>query len=159
MFRTELRRRLTELCLLGSVSKEQIDALEGVRESCPRADLDAVFSAASTEQLGKLRDAFAADCVIKGLFVDRLASGRPKGCLMYHLFGWTSNEGLWSWSGSDGAVLAASRTMRRWDDSSLTTQFVLARLTEELASRENQVTCLAAPAANSEIPLAAATAG
>jgi hypothetical protein len=159
--RTELRRKLMELCTLGSIAKEQIDELEGIRESSPLADLDAVFGAASVEQLGRLRDAFSSGRVIKGLFVDRLAHGPPKGCLLYHLFGWTSNEGLWNWSAGDGALLAATRTMRRWDDNSLTADFVLARLACELTRREAIVVTPAAatsPAA-AEVAVSAALAG
>jgi hypothetical protein len=159
--RTELRKKLMELCTLGSIAKEQIDELEGIRKSSAQADLDAVFGAASAQQLGDLRDAFASGRVIKGLFVDRLAKGAPKGCLLFHLFGWTSNEGLWNWSAGDGALLAATRTMRRWDDNSLTADFVLARLQCELTRREAIVVTLAAAAspAAAEVPASAALAG
>lgn len=158
-FRTELRRRLAELCNQGTCAKDQIDSLEGIHQACPAADLAAVFAEATTEQLGQLRDAFAADRVIKRAYVDRFAPGGPKGCLMHHLFGWSSNEDLWNWTVADGLLLSASRTMRRWDYGIIETEFVIAQLASELARRETRVVCQAAPATESAVPTAVALAG
>ena len=140
--RTELRRRLAELCGLGSGAKEQIDRLERMRETCPAADLAASLGAATTERIQKLEDALQGGRVIKRAYVDRFTGGEPTGCLMYYLFGWTSNEDLWNWEVEDGLFLSASRTMRRWDQDTLSPQVVLASLRAELLRREAcEVTC------------------
>ncbi|HEX5103808.1 MAG TPA: hypothetical protein VFV87_08365 [Pirellulaceae bacterium] len=152
--RTELRRRL-ELGLSYWPTAE----LDGSRQACPKADLAGIFGAASSEQLGRLRDALGTNRVVRGMFVDRTAPEGNRGCLLNQLLGWTSSEDLWKWDVDDRLVMAASRTMRRWDDGSLTPQIVLAELAAELERREAQVELPAAQAAGANVPTAAALAG
>ena len=93
----------------------EVDLTKGT----PTSDFQTVLSVFPLDRLDRLRTSLRDEKVIRNHYVD----SDGKGCLMYWLSNVESKCDLLAYDfGADGAetLMAARRTIRRWDNGSLT---------------------------------------
>jgi hypothetical protein len=110
----------------GPAAAPELDALLGPAD--PRADLRTLFALADSRQLRLLRDRLYDGDVITHCF-RRTCGGHTQGCVTFWLTGVTSVPELLALDyPSEAHLKAVCRSVRSWDDGSLTRDTVFEEL-------------------------------
>lgn len=134
------RHQLATLCKQGLKAKSELDRFVEMDLHDRRTDIVRLLKAATSPQLAQLARAFAEDLLVREKYVGRGDEDAPRGCLVFHLFGFRSNGEFFQWDVPDDLLVAVSRVIRAWDYRQITADQVRAALDSEIACRE-----LAAP--------------
>lgn len=123
---TDLIHALRSAFDRGPAAAPELDALLGPAD--PRADLRALLALAEPRRLHLLRDRLYDGDVITHCF-RRTSGGRTEGCVAFWLTGVTSVPELLTLDlPTDDHLKAVCRSVRAWDDGSLTRDMVFEEL-------------------------------